>query len=418
MLPYMSSIAHPGPAVWYSGEAFYMWAVILNLEIYTMGFYAEGDLTPNRIELARRRMASGPGYIDLTSSNPTHQGLLFPADVLREATEGYWATRRYDPDPRGAITARQAIARYYAGRSPALDLPVEQIVITASTSEAYSLLFALLAEPGDTILGPNVTYPLFEYLADLHHVELRPYELDESRGWQIDGDSLLAQVDERTRAVLIISPHNPTGMVVGKRVPVLSDLGLPVICDEVFAEFPYRAPAVPPLGALHPELPVFHLNGISKMFALPDLKLGWVALNGPAYERYGARLELLNDTFLSCSSLIQHMLPALFDRGRPFVESMRSLIAANLDLALRLLAECDNIRLHLPDGGYYLFPEVLGWEDEEELVIALLERGVLVHPGYFYGYERGAHLMISCLTERERLAVGLGRLVSALRELY
>ena len=267
------------------------------------GFFAEGDLTPNRIELARQRRAAGPGYIDLTSSNPTHQGLIFPAAPLQRAAAAYLATRRYDPDPHGAPAARAAIARYYAARAPALALAHDEIFITASTSESYGLLFALLTEPGDNVLAPVVSYPLFEYLAEIYHIALRPYALDEARGWRIDPASLHAQADERTRAVLVISPHNPTGMVVQVAVPALSKLGLPIICDEVFAGFPYRAATVPPLGMLHPELPVFHLNGISKLFALPDLKLGWVALSGRAGQQYGDRLELLNDTFLGANSL-------------------------------------------------------------------------------------------------------------------
>jgi alanine-synthesizing transaminase len=378
------------------------------------GFFSDGDLTPNRIELARQRAAAGAGYIDLTSSNPTHQGLIFPPDVLRAAADRYWSARRYDPDPRGALPAREAIARYYAERTPRLMLTTDDIVITASTSEAYGLLFALLAAPGDNVLAPAVSYPLFEYLAEIYHVELRPYTLDETHRWRIDELSLLEQADARTRAVLIISPHNPTGMVVQAAQPMLAKLGLPVICDEVFAEFTYRAPTAPPLGALHPELPIFHLNGISKMFALPDMKLGWIAMGGPASERYGARLELLNDTFLGANMLTQAMLPALFAEGWPFVELMRRRVRANLDRALRLLAGSQQLRVHPPDGGYYLFPEVLGRDDEEELVIRLLDYGVLVHPGFFYSYERGAHLMLSCLTEPERLANGLERLIAGL----
>ncbi len=151
-----------------------------------VGFFADGDLTPNRIELARQHAAAGAGYIDLTSSNPTRQGLLFPADLLRRAADGYWGTRRYDPDPHGALAARAAIARYYAGRTPPLALAPDDMFITASTSESYGLLFALLTEPGDNVLAPDLSYPLFEYLAAIHHVELRPYALDEARGWRID----------------------------------------------------------------------------------------------------------------------------------------------------------------------------------------------------------------------------------------
>jgi alanine-synthesizing transaminase len=375
------------------------------------GFFADSDLSPNRIEQARSALQGK--YIDLTSSNPTHQGLLFPANILQTAAVSYWSQRRYDPHPRGQLAARDAIRRYYAQRSPAVLFEHDDLFLTASTSEAYSLLFALLTAPGDNVLAPVVTYPLFEFLAEIHHIELRPYALDEARGWRIDPASLHAQVDGRTRAVLIVSPHNPTGAIVAEPLPALMTLGLPLICDEVFAEFTYRTPGTPPIGALHPELPVFHLNGISKMFALPDLKLGWIALNAAA-RSYTERLELLNDTFLGSNALAQHMLPTLFAEGLDFVGSMRDHVRRNLDLALSRLAACSLLRVQPPDGGYYLFPEVLGWDDEEELVLHCLRQGVLVHPGYFYGYERGAHLMLSCLTATEQLEQGLDRLIAAL----
>lgn len=376
-------------------------------------FFADADLTPNRIEQAR--VAAQGTYIDLTSSNPTHQELIFPPTVLQQAANAYWAPRRYEPDPRGALRAREAITTYYAQRTPPLRIDPDDVFITASTSEAYSLLFGLLAAPGDNVLGPEVTYPLFEFLAELHHIELRPYALDESRGWQIDGASVLAQADEQTRAILLVSPHNPTGAIVREAVPALTALGLPIIADEVFAPFTYRAPHTPSLGALHPDLPVFHLNGISKMFALPDLKLGWITLNGAA-RQFADRLELLNDTFLGANALTQHLLPTLFEQGAPFVDHMHRHMHANLDLALERLAACDRVAVQPPDGGYYLFPQVHGWDDEEELVLHCLRHGVLVHPGYFYGYERGgAHLMLSCLTATPQLKEGLERLVRALQ---
>jgi aspartate/methionine/tyrosine aminotransferase len=378
------------------------------------GCFSDLDLTPNRIEQARRSAEAGTGYIDLTSSNPTRQGLLFPAEVLQAAAAPYWAARRYEPDPRGAPAARAAIASYYATRTPPLHLPDDAIMITASTSEAYGLLFALLADAGDNVLVPNVTYPLFDFLAAIHHVELRSYQLDEQRGWQIDGDSLLAQADNRTRAVLLISPHNPTGAVLHAPLPALDLLGLPLICDEVFAAFPYRASSVPPAATLHPDLPVFHLNGISKLFALPDLKLGWVALNAAAHAAYGERLELINDTYLGASSLIQYMLPTIFAQGMPFVDTMAERVRVNITHALHRLAACPALRVRPPDGGYYLFPAVHGCDDEETLVLTLLEQGVLVHPGYFYGDVPGCHLMLSALTEPDAFVEGIERLCRAL----
>ncbi len=381
------------------------------------GTFANLDLTPNQIELLRQRMAASSGYIDLTSSNPTQHGLIFPPEVLRRAADAYWSSRRYTPDPHGLPAARAAIARYYADRTPPLVLPSNAIFVTASTSEAYNLLFALLADPGDNLLAPNVTYPLFEYLAELRQLELRSYELDEQRGWQINERSLLAAADERTRAVLIVSPHNPTGAIIQAALPALDMLGLPLICDEVFAPFTYRAATTPPLAALHPDLPVFTLNGISKLCALPDLKLGWIALNGPAQASYATRLELLNDTFLGANGLTQTMLPTLLEEGQDFIAAMVARVRANQDLALERCAACPQIEASAPDGGYYLFLAVPSWNDEEALVLALLERGVLVHPGYFYGDVPGTHLMISALTEPGSFAQGIERLCTALEEL-
>ncbi|NTV62297.1 MAG: pyridoxal phosphate-dependent aminotransferase [Oscillochloris sp.] len=377
------------------------------------GCYTDLDLSPNPLELARLARASAAGYIDLTSSNPTQQGLLFPPEVLRTATEGYWSARRYAPDSRGNPEARAAVVRYYARRVPPLALHIDDIFLTASTSEAYALLFALLADPGDNLLAPSVTYPLFEYLAALRGVELRSYNLIESEGWRIDGQSLLAAADSRTRGVLMISPHNPTGAVVGAPVADLSRLGLPVICDEVFAPFHYAAPPAPPLAALHPDLPVFTLNGISKLFALPDLKLGWVALNRAA-AAYSDRLELLNDTFLGANSLTQHLLPQLFSQGTPFVEAMVARVQHNLDYAMAALDGHRRFSVQAPDGGYYLFPAVDGWDDEEALALYLLDNGLLIHPGFYYGEVPGCHLMLSALTSPVQFQAGVDRLALAL----
>ncbi|EFO81550.1 aminotransferase class I and II [Oscillochloris trichoides DG-6] len=370
------------------------------------GCYTDLDLSPNPLELARQIRAAGAGYLDLTSSNPTQQGLLFPAEILQQAAEGYWATRRYQPDPRGNPHARAAIVDYYATRSPALALDPEAIFLTASTSEAYSLLFALLADPGDNLLAPCVTYPLFEYLAALRNIELRSYDLIEAEGWRIDADSLRVAADERTRGVLIISPHNPTGAIIDAALPALTQLGLPIICDEVFAPFHYAAPPAPPLAALHPELPVFTLNGISKLFALPDLKLGWIALNAAA-SHYAPRIELLNDTFLGANGLTQSLLPHLFAHGMPFVQQMIARVRRNIERACSLLHDHPYLHLHPPAGGYYLFPSVSGWDDEEALALHLINQGVLVHPGFYYGDVPGCHLLISALTDPQVFDVGL-----------
>lgn len=378
------------------------------------GVYAELELSPNAFELARQQRSATGDLLDLTSSNPTEQGLLFPPELLQQATDAFWAKRHYQPDPHGHPAARAAICRYYAERTPALPLELDDILLTASTSEAYALLFALLADPGDNLLAPNVTYPLFEYLAELRNIELRPYPLNEAAGWRIDEAALLAAANHRTRGILIVSPHNPTGAVVTRPVAALQQLGLPVICDEVFAPFSYGVACVPPVAALHPTIPVLTLNGISKLFALPDMKLGWIALNQAA-RSLAPRLELLNDTFLSANSLSQQLLPSLFSSGMPFVHSMVERVRSNLTMALTTLQHHPHIHARPPDAGYYLFPAISGWDDEDALVHFLMEQGLLVHPGYFYGEVPGIHLLLSALTTPSRFAAGIERLSSALK---
>ncbi len=377
------------------------------------GVFSQLDLTPNRLTLARDARAAQGDLIDLTSSNPTTQGLIFPAEILAAAAASYWSTRCYHPDPHGDLAARTAVVEYYARRSPPLVLQPDDVFLTASTSEAYSLLFALLADPGDNLLVPNVTYPLFEYLAALRNLELRFYQLDEERNWRINARSLRRAVDERTRAIIIVSPHNPTGAIVDTPLATLDLLGIPVICDEVFAPFTYAVSDTPPLAALHPDLPLFTLNGISKLFALPDLKLGWIVLNRPA-RVFAPRLELLNDTLLGANALSQHLLPTLFAQGETFVRMMVDRVRANLTLALQRFTDHPRIHARPPAGGYYLFPAVDGWDDEERLALYLLERGVFVHPGYFYGEVPGCHIMLSALTEQTTFAVGVERLCAAL----
>jgi aspartate/methionine/tyrosine aminotransferase len=366
------------------------------------------DFSPNRIERARRAHA---GAIDLTSSNPTQNGFIFPPDILRESAAPFWESRRYQPDSRGNLRARESISAYYAQRTPPAQISPADIFITASTSEAYSLLFALLTDPGDNVLISDVGYPLFDHLAAMHHVELRPYRLDESRDWQIDPETL--RTDSRTRALILVSPHNPTGAIARTPLPVPREI--PIICDEVFAGFTYAQTHTPPFMMVQPDLPVFVLNGISKMFALPDMKLGWIAMNTAAAKTYAEPLELLNDTLLGANALTQHLLPSLFDRGMPFVREMHTRIQTNLTMAIELLRTDARIHITAPDGGYYLFPRVAMSAStssanvaDESLVLHLLARGVFVHPGFFYGYESDLpRIMISCLTETSQLQRGI-----------
>jgi alanine-synthesizing transaminase len=375
-------------------------------------YMPDADFSHNRIEQLRQQSEA---YIDLTSGNPTTQGVLFPADILQSAAAPYWQTRQYQPHPRGTLAARQAVAEYYAQRTPALILnAATDIFVTASTSEAYLVLFALLTQPGDNVLVPSLSYPLFEYLAAMFHIELRAYHLDELRGWQIDARHLARVADDRTRAILVVSPHNPTGMVVRRAVPMWEVLGIPIICDEVFAAMPYAITAVPPLAALMPQLPIFTLNGISKMFALPDLKLGWIALTALARQQYGPQLEVINDTLLGANGLTQSMLPTLMRDGMHFVATQQAYIRENLDMLLALLRAA-GYSVRAPDAGYYVCIELPEICDEEEVVLHALRQGVLVHPGYFFGETIKSYVVISALVQPMQLRVGIERLITALQ---
>jgi len=372
-----------------------------------MGFFNNNNIELNKVEIAKRAyLAQGKTLIDLTESNPTKCGLIFPKDILLASANKYFSSRLYRPDSKGLIETREAIAAYYAKCSPKLGIEAKNIIVTASTSEAYRLLFSLLCEPNDNLLSPDVTYPLFEYFAEDQRIKLRNYRIRESQDWEIDPISLDLAVNDKTRGILVVSPHNPTGKIQYRTDKNLLEFGLPIIADEVFSEFIHTTKKMPSLGCLYPQVPVFHLNGISKMFALPDLKLGWIAMNQIAYELYAERLELLNDTYLSASSLTQTLLSDLFNLGNEFKNMMCSRVADNVQYVFKFLRNLGFPIKKLPEGGTFLLaPLPLEW-DEEDFVIKLIKKGAFVHPGYFYNVP-SQHIMISCLLERHKLEAGL-----------
>src|SRR5579885_1964089 len=285
---------------------------------------AEAEI--NRIERTYRRLkAEGRDVLKLFSGNPNDEGFLFPSGILEEAYQRYFRRQEYRPHSKGLLPARRAIARYYEEQGAVLD--PEDILLTAGTSESFFYLFSLLARPGDNILTPNPAYPLFDYIAQLAGVELRPYPLREGGHWNIDLQEMRRLTTEKTRAIVLISPHNPTGAVpsadeIGEVVRWANEKSIPIICDEVFCEFFYGAGKFQrPMAVAKPKL-CFTLNGISKMFALPALKLGWIAVTGEPSQVAAAvdRLETTADTFLSCHIPIQQALPDLFEKGRGFAK--------------------------------------------------------------------------------------------------
>jgi hypothetical protein len=376
-------------------------------------------LNPNRltreIEELRRK---GIPLLDLTESNPTRCGFVFDQAAILAALADPRALS-YAPDPRGLLGARQAVAGYYAERGITLD--PEQIYLTTSTSEAYSYVFRLLADPGDTILVPQPSYPLFDFLAGLNDVRVVPYPLIYDQGWQIDLPTLENRLDARARAILVVHPNNPTGSFVRRHelaelLAVCQRRDMALVADEVFADYSLAPdPARVASHAAVTEALTFTLSGLSKISALPQMKLAWVVVNGPSQLlRSGlARLEIIADTFLSLSAPLALALPRLLETRRILQPQIRERLLSNLQsLDARLAVSQPVTRLGV-EGGWYAVLRLPSIRTDEEWAIELARRdGVLVHPGHFFDFSSEGHLVVSLLTEQEVFDEGLARILA------
>jgi len=375
------------------------------------------DLAPNRLAraLARLRADEEP-VLDLTVSNPTTVGLAFDEEVLAPLASG--AGLVYEPEPFGLPEARRAAAAELARRG--LAVAPARVVLTASTSEAYAHLFKLLCEPGDEVLVPAPSYPLFDHLARLDAVRAVPYPLDADGGWAIHADQVAGPATARTRALVVVSPNNPTGTYLTRRelgalAALAADRGIALVGDEVFFEYPLEAPAdrasvLEAEGAL-----AFALGGLSKSAALPQVKLGWMAAAGPEalVTEALARLEIIADTYLSVSTPVQHAAPALIEAGRARRALVHARVEQNLAALGRLAAAHPACRVLPVGGGWSAVVQVPATRSEEELVLALLEEDrVLVHPGYFFDFPREAFLVVSLLPPPAAFAEGMARVLA------
>ena len=366
--------------------------------------------------------ASGTTILDLIATNLAEQGWVFPQERLQAIlADAAPRARVYRPDPLGLRSAREAVADYY--RAAGIPASADQVIITPGTSLSYFYCFKLLANPGDEILCPRPSYPLFESIAELAGLRLRFYRLQESRGWEIDLDHLESQISTRTRALVLISPHNPTGMVADRQsleelAAVACRHDLPVLADEVFSEFLYDLEALPRPAATPAPL-VFTLNGFSKMVGLPGLKLGWILLSGrhARVRRSLEVMELISDTFLPVNDLAQHMVSGIIEDRDVFASACRPWLQRCRQIAATILSQCPEVRFTLPRGGFHLTLEVGGEEvDEEALCIELLRSsGVLVHPGYFYDMAP-AHLVLTFALQHQLLDRSLKALCKGIRE--
>ena len=377
------------------------------------------DLRPNRLTQALAvKRAAGARILDLTESNPTHAGLHYPAEIVRAFADARMLA--YEPEPAGTPAAREAVSAYYATRGHGV--PVERIMLTASTSEAYAYLFKLLTNAGDNVLVPRPSYPLFEFLADMESVAVRQYPLVYHGGWSIDLQALAAALTPRTRAIVLVNPNNPTGSYVKRgELSALTALcaqrGVALISDEVFTDYklsedPER---VTTLAGVE-ECLAFSMSGLSKVAGLPQMKLGWMVVSGPAALRTEAweKLEWIADTYLSVSTPVQCAAARLLAAGEDVQRQIRERASANLAFARAALAG-SAANILAVEGGWYITLQVPRIRSEEEWTLALLEHaGVLVQPGFFYDFETEAYLVVSLLTAPEIFREGLPLLVEHL----
>jgi len=376
-------------------------------------------LIPNRFTQAQQvLLASGRKLLDLSISNPTRAGFDYDADAILLALSNPKALD-YDPQPLGLRSAREAVAGYYRSRGESVD--PESLVLTSSTSEGYSYVFRLLCNPGDEVLVPKPSYPLFEFLADLQDVKLVPYTLIYDHGWQIDFPSLDTVVSPRTRAVVVVHPNNPTGSFVTEQERSALNRycrqhNLSLIVDEVFLDYSLDNIARPTFATNHDAL-TFTLSGVSKISALPQMKLAWIATSGPGEHVNAAqeRMEVIADTYLSLSAPIQFAAPVLLEQRRRMQPLLLDRVRTNLSELDRQLGRQEPCRRLDVEGGWYAVLRVPATQSDEDLAIDLLRKhSVLVHPGHFYDFLGDGYLIVSLITPSQDFQQGIAGILKFL----
>ena len=375
-------------------------------------------LTPNRLAAAlERHQQSGGKLLALTASNPTTVGIQYDQAAILSALSQEEALN-YSPQAKGLRGARQAVASYYDARG---DRPpdVENIFLTASTSEGYSFVFRLLCEPGDEVLVPAPSYPLFDYLASLQDVKPIHYQLFYDHGWHVDLHSLEKAVTPRTRAIVLVNPNNPTGSYVADSAKqAINEFclrqKLALIVDEVFLDY-QRSGNKGRSFVENREVLTFSLSGLSKIVALPQMKLAWIALSGPEEisREAAARLEVIADTYLSVGTPVQVAAPALLEQRKRVQNQISDRVRHNLsalDAQIARQSQCTRLEL---EGGWYAVLRVPVTKSDEEHAIALLEQhSVLVHPGHFFDFHQEGYLVVSLITPREQFDPGIAKILA------
>jgi alanine-synthesizing transaminase len=374
------------------------------------------NLEQNRLSAAlAAHRAAGKPLIDLTVSNPTECGFHYNEEAILNALRNP-AALKYEPNPRGLAFARAAVAGYYAERGAPVS--IDDIFLTTSTSEAYSYVFRTLCDPGDEALIPEPSYPLFEFLAEIHDVRLARYPLVYDHGWQIDFHALEQAITPRTRGIIVVHPNNPTGHFckpeeMRKLNEICAARGLAIIADEVFLDFALddkrHSTFVANTSAL-----TFTMSGLSKICGLPQMKAAWLAVSGPdaLREEAKARLEVIADTYLSMNAPIQLALPAFLSQRVGFQRQLLARVKENLrelDKQLTTQKSCSRLQT---EGGWNAVVRVPATRSDEELALELLaSQGVYVHPGHFYDFPGEGYLVASLLISRDMFVEGVNRLL-------
>jgi aspartate/methionine/tyrosine aminotransferase len=377
------------------------------------------DLSANRYSLAlASARRDGRALLDLTASNPTTVGLHFERERILRSLQHPQALQ-YEPAPKGILPARQAVAAYYAGSGIALS--PEQIILTVSTSEAYSYCFRLLCDPGDEVLVPSPSYPLFDFLADIQDVKLVPYELVYDHGWQIEFESLRGAITPRSRAVMVVHPNNPTGHFtrnweLERLNSFCRDHELALVADEVFLDYGLTDEAPSSFAANQGALS-FTLSGLSKICALPQIKVAWIAVSGPRELVRTAldRLEVIADIYLSPNAPVQWAIPELLATREGIQRQLRERTLHNLrELDAQLATANMTTRLAF-DAGWYAVLRTPATRSDEDVAIALLDQeGVLVHPGHFFDFPGAGYLVVSLIASENDFREGVTRILRAI----
>ena len=375
------------------------------------------NLKSNRLSeaLAKHRAANRP-LLDLTVSNPTECGFVYdPGSILQALANP--GSLSYDPEPKGLLSAREGIVEYYSAHD--VVLPLENVILTTSTSEAYSFTFRVLCNPGDEVLIPEPSYPLFSFLADIHDMKLTSYPLLYDHGWQIDFHSLQQTITPRTRGVIVVNPNNPTGHFckageMEKLNEICSSRQIAIIADEVFLDFHLEARRPSSFAANDTSL-TFTMSGLSKIAGLPQMKIAWLITSGPEELKTQAlsRLEVIADTFLSMNTPVQLAIPRFLELRHGFQNQLMTRVRRNLaKLDAQLAAQSSCSRLEV-EGGWYAALRVPVTRSDEDLAIELLStQEIYVHPGHFYDFPADGYLIVSLITPAEDFDEGIKRLLS------